>query len=398
MAVNRGTRMFLVSGIAAALVLLAIIPYRVLEGGYLTDVSGVWAALADDVAHGVLYRPLVSELGYGGTRYFPLHPLLHGLLVSVGIPLRPAGHLLSLASGAVMVVATAKVLKERGAPNVLAWSAGLLTLASRTAVLALAGIRGDILPLALGVLGLALLPKDPKGSSVAAGVTFGFAVLAKPTLVWAPGGALLALLVAKEWRAVVRLAPVTAGVVVAGLLLTHWASHGEMLASFRACAGGGGFGLSYLTGFARLVRPGEWTWMLGGVLLTLLRGRNGLKDPIGAASLACFAVTLLLYTSRGMHTNHLIDPTALGALSAGAAIVEAGVRTLPRIVFAAGAVFGLADAVLLDGMVRSTPPPPRYRRARTPCFPNRAGSRCSPASEPSCSTHSRWFRPARTCR
>src|SRR5690349_3712070 len=63
---------------AAALALLAVEPQRIIQGGYLNHVSGVWATLADDVAHGVVYRPLVSDLGYGGTRYFPLYFTLHG--------------------------------------------------------------------------------------------------------------------------------------------------------------------------------------------------------------------------------------------------------------------------------------------------------------------------------
>src|ERR1041385_5313521 len=89
-------RLPVICGAAAALALVVVIPQRILQGGYLTHVSGAWAALADDVAHGVLYRPLLSSLGYGGTRYFPLYFLLHGLLARAGLPLLAGGHLLSL--------------------------------------------------------------------------------------------------------------------------------------------------------------------------------------------------------------------------------------------------------------------------------------------------------------
>jgi hypothetical protein len=347
----RGTRLFLVSGAAALLALITVIPYRIVQGGYLTDVSGVWAALADDVAHGLLYRPLVSELGYGGTRYFPLHPLLHGVLAAIGIPLRAAGHLLSLASACLLVYAGARALKNRGASNVVAYSAGVLSLATRTAFVAIAGIRGDILPLSLGVLGLALIPKDSKGSWLPAGVAFSFAVLAKPTLLWAPAGAFLALIVAREFKAAAQLTVVTAGVVAAGLFGTYFASNGEIITSFKACAGGGGFGLSYLIGFLPLVRPGEWAWLLGGVALTLLRGKDGLKDPLGASVLVCLFVMAVLHMSRGLHTNHLIDVTALGTLAVASAIVDAGTRRIPRYVFGVAAALGLADAILLEGMV-----------------------------------------------
>src|SRR4051812_41856919 len=85
-----------ICAVAVVLALSIAIPHRIAEGGYLTYVSGAWATLADDAAHGVLYRPLVSELGYGGTRYFPLHPILHGALMHLGLAARSAGHLLSL--------------------------------------------------------------------------------------------------------------------------------------------------------------------------------------------------------------------------------------------------------------------------------------------------------------
>src|SRR5581483_12074879 len=46
-----------------------------------SSTSGVWAALAWDVAHGRLYRPLLSAAGYGGTRYMPLLFVAYGGLL-----------------------------------------------------------------------------------------------------------------------------------------------------------------------------------------------------------------------------------------------------------------------------------------------------------------------------
>ena len=37
----------------------------------IDHVAGVWATMSQDLLHGVFYRPIYSELGYGGTRYMP---------------------------------------------------------------------------------------------------------------------------------------------------------------------------------------------------------------------------------------------------------------------------------------------------------------------------------------
>jgi hypothetical protein len=139
-------------------------------------------------------------------------------------------------------------------------------------------------------------------------------------------------------------------VALAGLLGAYVASHGEMLISFRACASGGGFSLGQLERGLSYARPGDAAWILGGVGLTVWRGRRGLADPFGAAALVCLPVTLFLFMSRGTHVNHFVDSSAIGALAIGAALADAPGQLLPRTVLATATFLGLAEAVFLDGM------------------------------------------------
>jgi hypothetical protein len=371
-----------------AVALLVAIPPRIAAGGYLNHVSGAWATLADDVAHGILYRPLTSSLGYGGTRYFPLHFVLHGLLSHLGLSLRVAGHILSLGSAVVLVAGGAMALSKRGASPPLAWSAGLLALGSRTAFMAVAGIRGDLLPLALGVLGLALVPdrRSRQASVLPSALVLGAALLAKPTLVWAPAGALLALAVERRFRKAVELGATTLAFVGSGMLVAFWASHGEILTSLRACASGGGFSLSTLLGNLSYVRPGDLAWALGGVALTLTRGRKGISDPLCAGGLVALPVTVALHASKGIHVNVLIDTVALGALALGAAWADArSRRPLKRLVLIGATILGVAEALVLDGMfiapgeleqaVASLPAGPGPVLSEQPWIPLLAGER-----------------------
>ncbi len=350
---QESTKLPLACGLAIATALLIVIPYRILQGGYLTDVSGAWAALADDLAHGVLYRPLISELGYGGTRYFPLHIVVHGALVALGLSVRVAGHVVSLASAVVLVVAGARVLKARGATREFAWAGALLTLAARTSFMAVAGVRGDLIAVALGVLGLSFIPLTA-GASLAvtpAAICFALALLAKPTLAWAPAGAFIALVLGGQIRAAAKLTVLVSVLTVGGMALAQFASHGEMLTSFRAFGSGGGFSLHKLIGSMSFVRPGEALWILGGVVATLLRPSRGVRDPIGAAALICLLVTLVLYTGEGIHTNHLIDSVVIGALAIGSAVATLPAARWPTILWGVAAVLGTLEAVTLDGMV-----------------------------------------------
>jgi hypothetical protein len=345
-------RLPVICGALAALALIVVIPMRIAQTGYYNHVSGAWAALADDLAHGVLYRPLLSDYGYGGTRYFPMHFLLHGMFAALGLSLRAAGHLVALLSGCLIVFGSGIGLGKRGENRVAVWSLAFLPLASRTAFMAVAGIRGDILPVALGVMGLALAPRSEDERDIPSAIFLSLALLAKPTLVWAPAAAVLARLIASGLRPALKLGILVTVFTVGGLVLVGWASHGELIRSFKACASGGGVSLKIWLENMHGIRPGDLAWIFGGAGLTLLRGRKGLADPMCTAGLVCIPVTLVLYASKGIHVNHFIDSSATGALGVGAAFLDKSFRaSLSRKVLIVCTFLGVAEGIVLDGML-----------------------------------------------
>jgi hypothetical protein len=314
----------------------------------LHHVSGAWAALADDAARGIVYRPLLSEAGYGGTRYFPLSFLVHALLVQLGIPLLPAGHALSVAAGIGLVAASALALWRRGATGVLAWALGALALASPMGFAALGGIRGDVLPLALGVLAVSLAPRRLEDSVWPCAVVIAAALLAKPTLVWAPCGVAVAIGIRQSPLQAVRLLSCAAITWLAGIGACLVWSDGNMLTSLRATALGGGLTVETLVFNLRsALHPSAVLWIGGGLAVTLLRGRRGMVDAIGAALLACLPVTLLAFASPGIGVNMLFDAAALGALALGVALLDREFRSM-----IVPAVIGFAATLgLVEGIV-----------------------------------------------
>src|SRR2546422_4838998 len=61
------------------------------------NASGVWTALAQDLARGIFYRPTADAFGFGGTRYMPLFFALHAGLIRLSIDPVTAGGAPSLA-------------------------------------------------------------------------------------------------------------------------------------------------------------------------------------------------------------------------------------------------------------------------------------------------------------
>ena len=89
----------------------------------LDRASGVWTSLAMDMADGLSYRPLVGEGGYGGTRYFPLHFLLHAALIKWGEDPVNSGYFLAIASAVALLFGVYFLLRGLGTPRRLAFCA-----------------------------------------------------------------------------------------------------------------------------------------------------------------------------------------------------------------------------------------------------------------------------------
>jgi hypothetical protein len=121
---------------------------------YLDQVSGVWIALANDLCHGVFYRPLFGPLGYRGTRYFPLVFVLHAGLMKLGGSPILTGRLLSVASTLALLAGVYVLLRRLGVEKILAACSSLFVLCPESTQLALLAIHGDVLPAALIIWGL----------------------------------------------------------------------------------------------------------------------------------------------------------------------------------------------------------------------------------------------------
>src|SRR3954468_6166861 len=193
-----------------------------------SDPSGTWTGLAVDLAHGEFYRPLVSDDGFGGTRYFPLHVVLHASAIKLGLGPVVAGHLISLGSLIAILAAAYLLLRRMAVQRSLAICACTLTLGLYAQQLALIEVRGDLLPAALNLWGLVVFVSDRRKLGLAAAL-FTLAFLAKLTTVFGAVAVALSLLFAGQRKAALRFAGWMAVGCTAGLVVVQLASGGRAL-------------------------------------------------------------------------------------------------------------------------------------------------------------------------
>ena len=317
-----------------------------------TDTSGVWIALAHDVAHGDLYRPLQSELGTGGTRYMPLFFSLHGALIWAGAPAVASGAVLTLISATLFVLGLGALLTQLRVGRHIAWPAGMLMAGTVIFGMTSLAVRGDFLAAAFNLTGIAAAlharaHPDRRRWWLIAPVLFAAAFLTKITTVFGVSAVCGWMLWRRETRPALRLAITTGTLMALGVAIALWASDGRMWASFTAVASGGTDAGFTLSGPRRMlmeaVRDPLLLFMLipALVILATSSGRfaGGLPRWLAATTVV---VTMIIFGSPGTASNHLIDLGAVAGLALALAL-HAGGRS------ARGA--GLAVGLLGIGVV-----------------------------------------------
>ena len=208
----------------------------------------------------MFYRPVFSPEGFGGTRYFPVQILMHsGLSVALGGQILAAARVLTALAMIGLLSGVFTLLRRIGATRLLAASCAILILAAQPVQQALLSFRGDLLPAAFNIWGVALCAGTAigTGGALAAGALFALAFGTKLTTVFGAAAALAFLWFSGQRRAAVLMLAATAAVVLLLVAGTLAASHGRVVDAWWAAASTGS-GLKQLLlapfAFAKAVR------------------------------------------------------------------------------------------------------------------------------------------------
>ncbi len=280
------------------------------------NTSGVWAAIANDFAEGVLYRPVFDESGYGGTRYMPLFFVLYGLLISFFNDPVTAGVSLSLTAMIFLDLGIYFLLREMGVPKSIAIPLTFLAHTSLSFQKLTLETKGDFFAAAMNVWGILLALKHLRTHSWALlTLSAGFflaAIFTKFTTIGGLAVVTLLFLIRKKYSSAIFLV----GLIGVSTLTLLWGvneiSEGRALAAFQACALGG-FNFDYamktplwfLT--VTIQDPFFFAMMcLGIYLMTKIKAEQW-KSFVPLYFAFTLASTFAIFSSPGTDSNHLID-------------------------------------------------------------------------------------------
>jgi hypothetical protein len=284
----------------------------------LDHVSGVWAALAYDFSQGIFYRPLYSEaIGFGGTRYFPLHFVLHGTLLHFG-NIIAMGRLLDFAAFVLLLVGVYAFLRRYQVPRFYALTLAMLVPAAKSGQLAPLTIRSDALPLMFGVWAMVvcLSPQFGWVQVVSASLLFSLAFAAKQTSLYALVAVCVAFLMADRRRDALKIFCLSLAGIALVLTVMFIASNGRVFATMKSVTLEGASPISFLKApialFAWIRDPGSVAFFVLACSSLLVLTRSRLRElPTLFFVLASAAVGIVL-TSPGTIWNHLIDVQVAG--------------------------------------------------------------------------------------
>ncbi|XXF81238.1 hypothetical protein P2318_16210 [Myxococcaceae bacterium GXIMD 01537] len=280
--------------------------------------SGTWATLAHDLAHGVFYRPIVSDTGgiYGGTRYFPLHFVLHAALIRVLGGVWASGHVIGVAAVAALIVGMYRVLRQFGVGTSIAAACSVLVLATAPVQTALTRVGSDSLSAAFAMWGLSFCVSQAAPMNrrriLAAVAFFSLAFFTKQTCLSALAAAVLALGLTGQRRAALTLAGLTGLVLVGGVFLLDVLTQHRFLEAGTLGAGE----VSTQSLFAGPVRflkfvvfsdPAGLLFFLLSLGLLVVRAKVLWKEPPTLLLLITIANLMILFGQPGTEPNHLLE-------------------------------------------------------------------------------------------
>ena len=293
------------------------------------NAPGTWVAMAVDASDGLFYRPIVSSVGYGGTRYGPLLIAVQAGLIRIGLNPIVSGFVLGLIAAGLVVTGLFAMLRALHVPAAIAAGLALAALAPACVRINILAIRGDLLPVAMGLWGMTAVICSPSFqkqrdrilSICLAAVLFAFASATKITSLYGLAAAFVWLLGERRFRDGLILLSSWAAVMLVLVSVTQWASAGRALSILRICASGGG-GLRQIIHGPHKMLYDAWEndhlfLVVGCLAFALLIMNRSWRSLPAIYLLFATAGTMIIYGSPGTKFNHLADMTAASLLLIG---------------------------------------------------------------------------------
>ena len=304
----------------------AIIALSVVNNTSLDHVSGAWIAMAMDLRDGVFYRPLFDEsTGFGGTRFFPLFFSLIAMTTKLLDSPVLSGYIISVFSGMLLLLACYVFLRRVDVKPAFAVALCVLLLSSYSIRYGFESVRGDVLPLALNLLGLVIyMGKSPRRAYLyVAAFLFVLAFATKVTAVHGVVSLFIWLLLTGRSREGLQLLLVTIAGYAIFIGFLYFSTAGRVYEIFQVCATGGADISTILKAPIKFVftissKDQESMILLFWAVVLFFFRYKDLNTSLPTIFIAVtLIITVLLYGSPGVVFNHLVDISAASLLFVG---------------------------------------------------------------------------------
>ncbi len=287
--------------------------------GDLESEGGMWTTLALDAANGIVYRPIFSPLGYGGTRYSPLHFLIHAAFLKAGAPPIASGFLMGIVCVLVTLAGIYVLMRKLQTPRSLAIPLTTFFLAAFCVRSGILSIKADLLAAGLDVWGLIVAfplgDSNPQKSNwpraILAASCFALAVATKITSLYGICAIVTWLLLRRDFKSAARVLIVFLLAVGGIITAVQFASEGRLSHIFLLSA-------SANSGIRRLLQAPYYFFHAAGIrdravgafwvtaIVALLSRPQWTSLPtilMGYTTLG----TVAIFGTHGTDMNHLMD-------------------------------------------------------------------------------------------
>lgn len=338
-----GTACCLLGASCALLAAIACLSAKNWSG--LFHVSAIWGTMAKDFLDGVLYRPQLGPLGFGGTRYMPGFIVLNGAFQLLGFDFYAAGVASSL-TGVLSLAAGVALFCRRVGLSCAQVVCAVSCIFGWTLLSAMVQVRADILTAGLTALGLAVIIGKERldlRDLVLASLLFALAWATKLTAIHGPAAVFLYLVLAGRKSVAFRFTVAAALVLLAvGVLSWIW-SDGRVLQILGPAASSGTDVDSVVKAPFRFVNmlksdgPGFLLFFAACIVLAT-DWRQTARSLPGIHFILVTLSTLVILCSPGTAENHMVELQA----SALCFLAFYGIRHLGNAAFFSYSVILLA--------------------------------------------------------
>ncbi|MGD0342778.1 MAG: hypothetical protein ABSA76_13830 [Bacteroidales bacterium] len=278
-----------------------------------------------DFSKGIFYRPLYSQdIGFGGTRFFPLFFVLHGLMIKLcGMPIL-SGHVISLFSGALLFIGCFILLRQMEVKPILALGLLSLLLSGASIQLGLSSIRGDILPLAFNIVGfVCFLSRYPmKYRVLFASICFTLAFSAKITAINGILSLFFWLILNRRKKEALMVLLFTSIGCIVFLSFLYFETSGRIISIFKMCSSGGANLYSILRSpiyFTQKVaiNPECLLFLFWAIIIICSYRKTIISNLLFMFFLTSTILTIIIFGSPGIDFNHLVDISTASILLVG---------------------------------------------------------------------------------